>query len=73
MTDMDMTGLDIVLVLLFAVLCAVAVLFLFLRLRHKYWPTEKAPFWFEVLQMAAIINAGMFGSRLVLIYLLPLF
>lgn len=43
------------LALLFAALGAAAVLFVLLRLRRKYWPLEKAPFWFEVLQLAAII------------------
>jgi hypothetical protein len=73
-TDMGMTyWLELSLVLLFVVLAAAAVLFVFLRLKRKYWPADKAPFWFEAVQLGAVINAGFFSSRLVQIYLLPLF
>ena len=74
MTDLGMTyWLELSLVLLFVLLAAAAVLLVFLRFKRKYWPLQKAPFWFEALQLGAVINAGFFSSRLVQIYLLPLF
>lgn len=64
--------LDISLVLLCVVLFVGAVLSVFLMIKRNYWPLRKAPFWFEVLQMIAVINTGLFSSRLAQIYWLPL-
>ncbi|EGM79691.1 hypothetical protein Rhein_0151 [Rheinheimera sp. A13L] len=74
MRELATTGwLELSLVLLFVLLAAAAVLFVFLRFKRNYWPLKKAPFWFEALQLGAVINAGFFSARLVQIYLLPLF